>query len=422
MGYTHGVLGRTATVGRRCLRGIEAAVALAVVLSLGTTAGAEAAGALNGRISFTSFRDGALGDIWTMNPDGTGLRKLTGGPLYDAQSDWSPDGRSIAFRRGPNASQRLGVWRMDLYGNDQTLLTQGDPAVPTQNATQPSWTPDGHGLLFRATLPPFPDSDIWQIGTSGEGRHLLAHVPGEQLYPSYSPDMSKIAFTTQFTTTDRAIFTMNPDGSELSKVFDVPGAYDSAPAWSPDGDQIAFESDHDGDMEIYAMNADGSNVRRLTDNVIHDEGPVWSPDGERITFTSGPEDLDGDIWVMDADGTDRMRLTDVPGRDESPDWQPIPHSGDYRACEDSTHVGAGAYSVGATGKGLDCDKAHAVATRWSDHVLAGAPDATIEGFVCETGDAGYGALMVTCDHRGSRAQRSRGRGNDKSIVFIWRGA
>src|SRR5918997_74455 len=210
-----------------------------------------------------------------MNPDGTGLRKLTGGPLYDAQSDWSPDGQSIAFRRGPNASQRLGVWRMD------------------------------------------PD---------GAGRQLVAHVPGEQLYPSYSPDMTKIAFTIPITATDRAIFTMNPDGSELSKVFDVPDAYDSAPAWSPDGRQIAFESDHDGDMEIYVMHADGSNVHQLTDNGIHDEGPVWSPDGLRITFTSGPEDLDGDIWVMDADGSNRMQLTNIPGRDEPPDWQPIPHS------------------------------------------------------------------------------------------------
>ena len=156
----------------------------------------ETDGALNGRISFTSFRDGQLGDIWTMNPDGTELRKLTVGPLYDAQSDWSPDGQWIAFRRGPNASQRLGVWKMDLYGDRQQLLTEGDPAVPTQNATQPAWTPDGRGLLFRATLPPFPDSDVWSMDSEGNSRHLVFHVPGEQLYPSYSPDMSRIAFTT----------------------------------------------------------------------------------------------------------------------------------------------------------------------------------------------------------------------------------
>lgn len=399
-----------------------AAVALAVVVALGVASGAAASGSLNGRISFTSFRDGALGDIWTMNPDGTQLRKLTDGPLYDAQTDWSPDGQSIAFRRGPNASQRLGVWKMDLYGGNQTLLAQGDPAVPAQNATQPAWTPDGRGLLFRASLPPFPDSDIWRMDTDGSGRQLVVHLPGEQLYPSYSPDMSTIAFTTPLTPTDRAIFTMAADGSRLTRVFDVPGAYDSAPAWSPDGGLIAFESDHDGDMEIYAMDADGSDVRRLTDNTIHDEGPVWSPDGRRITFTSGPEDLEGDIWVMDADGSGRTQLTHSPGRDESPDWQPIPHPGGDHACGDVTHAGGGAYSVVAAGKGLDCAKAHAVASRWSENVLLGAARAAVRGFRCTTADAGYDALKVSCAHRGNRSRLSAGRGNRKSIAFIFRGS
>jgi Tol biopolymer transport system component len=420
MRYKSRFFGHISPVGRRYARAIETAVALGVVVALCVAAEAGASSSLNGRISFTSFRDGALGDIWTMNPDGTHLRKLTEGPLYDAQSDWSPNGQWIAFRRGPNASQRLGVWKMDLYGGDQTLLAQGDPAVPTQNATQPAWTPDGEGLLFRATLPPFPDSDTWWMDPNGNGRHLVAHVAGEQLYPSYSPDMSKIVFTTSLTPTDRAIFTMAADGSQPRKVFDVFGAYDSAPAWSPDGGQIAFESDHDGDMEIYVMNTDGSDVRRLTDNAIHDEGPVWSPDGKRITFTSGPEDLEGDIWVMDADGSDRTQLTDSPGRDESPDWQPVPHLGAAHACGDVTHAGTGAYSVLATGKELDCTKAHEVATRWSESALAGDADATVRGFVCTTADAGYDALKVTCAHRGSRAQRPQRRGNRKSLAFIWR--
>src|SRR5215211_848524 len=383
MRHMIGSFGHIATDGRRRAQGVKAAVALAIVLAVGVAAGADAASSLNGRISFTSFRDGGLGDVWTMNPDGTHLRKLTEGPLYDAQSDWSPDGQWIAFRRGPNASQRLGVWKMDLYGGAQTLLAQGDPAVPAQNATQPAWSPDGQGLLFRASLPPFSDSDIWWMDTNGNGRHLVAHIAGEQLYPSYSPDMSTIAFTTALTSTDRAIVTMAADGSRLSTVFDVPGAYDSAPAWSPDGEQIAFESDQDGDMEIYVMNVDGSDVRQMTDNTIHDEGPVWSPDGKRITFTSGPGDLDGD-----------------------------------RACGDVTHAGSGAYSVVATGRGLDCATAHAVAKRWSESALAGAADATVKGFICATTDAGYDALKVACTHRGNRAHRPQRRGNRKSIAFI----
>lgn len=422
---------------RAVRRAASRVTVVGVLLALVLAATAEADGALNGRISFTSFRDGELGDIWTMNPDGTHLRKLTAGPLYDAQSDWSPDGHWIAFRRGPNASRRLGIWKMDLYGEQQRLLTEGDPAVPTQNTTQPAWTPDGNGLVFRATLPPFPDSDIWWMDTEGHDRHLVSHVPGQQLYPSFSPDMSRIAFTTPVAPDDRAIFTMAPDGSDLVTVFDVPGAYDSAPNWSPDGAQIAFESNQDGDMEIYVMNADGTGVRQLTHNTRHDEGPVWAPDGTRIAYTSGPDDLNGDIWMMNSDGTDQRQLMAQPGRDESPDWQPVPHSGDYEACGDVTHVGAGAYSVKFTGDGLGCRKAMAVATRWSDAALVAAPEHStagvgdgglkdasdvstgVEGYVCETGDAGYRALKVQCTHRGD-GDRSQGRNTRKSILFIWR--
>lgn len=402
---------------------LTAVGALGALLALALAAAAEADGALNGRISFTSFRDGELGDIWTTNPDGTRLRKLTAGPLYDAQSDWSPDGQWIAFRRGSDGSRRLGIWKMDLYGANQRLLTQGDPAVPTQNATQAAWTPDGQGLLFRATLPPFPDSDVWAMDAEGSARHIVAHVPGEQLYPSYSPDMSRIAFTTPVISDDRAIFTMAPDGSDLIKVFDVVGAYDSAPNWSPDGSQIAFQSDQDGDMEVYVMNADGTDVRQLTHNTLHDEGPVWAPDGTRIAYTSGPDNLNGDIWVMDADGTNQQQLMAQPGRDESPDWQPVPHTGHYRACGDVTHIGAGAYSVKAAGRHLDCTRAKALATRWSDAALAAGQqdpaDDALRGFACRTSDAGYGALKVRCSHKG-RGHRSRARHHRKSILFIWR--
>jgi Tol biopolymer transport system component len=410
---------------------LTAVTALGALLALALAAAAEADGALNGRISFTSFRDGELGDIWTMNPDGTQLRKLTAGPLYDAQSDWSPDGQWLAFRRGSDGSRGLGVWKMDLYGANQRLLTQGDPAVPTQNATQPAWTPDGQGLLFRATLPPFPDSDVWAMDTEGSARHIVAHVPGEQLYPSYSPDMSRIAFTTPVISDDRAIFTMAPDGSDPMKVFDVVEAYDSAPNWSPDGSQIAFQSDQDGDMEIYVMNADGTDVRQLTQNTLHDEGPVWAPDGTRVAYTSGADNLNGDVWVMDADGTNQQQLMAQLGRDESPDWQPVPHTGHYRACGDVTHIGAGAYSVKAVGRHLDCTRAKALATRWSDAALAaaqhdpaegasddGAQDA-LRGFACRTSDAGYRALKVRCSHKG-HGDRSRARSHRKSILFIWR--
>jgi TolB protein len=409
-------------LGRKTIAG-----AIALGLTAATPSVAHADGAVNGRISFTSFRSGALGDIWTMNPDGSELRKLTtdtpgAPPIYDAQSDWSPDGRWIAFRRGPNASTRLGVWKMTRYGEDQRLLAQGDPLVPRENATQPAWAPDGLSLLFRANRPPFSDTDIWEMDPEGGDQRLVAHLPGEQLYPSYSPDKSRIAYTTPVGG-DRGIFTAAADGSDVRTVFNAPGVDDSAPNWSPDGRRIAFESAIDGDGEIYVIDADGDNLRQLTHNEIHDEGPSWSPDGRRIVFTSGPGNLEGDIWVMNADGSGRMQITDSPGRDESPDWQPVRHAGDYTACGDTVDAGPGAYSVKVAGEHLTCAKAQEVAAAWSaGEAAAGVRDQPFLGFACASSDAGYGALLVECAHRGNRPDGEPGTGNDKAIVWLWRGA
>ena len=83
---------------------------------------------------------------------------------------------------------------------------------------------------------------------------------------------------------------------------------DMVATWSPDETKIAFNSDRDGNNELYVMNSDGSDIRRLTFTKANERGPFWSPDGKRITFSS-----DGDgpahVYVMNADGSDLVCLT-----------------------------------------------------------------------------------------------------------------
>lgn len=83
---------------------------------------------------------------------------------------------------------------------------------------------------------------------------------------------------------------------------------------------IAFQSDRDGDKEIYVMNGDGSGLINLTDNLA-DDAPFWSPDGTQITFSS-ERDGNAEIYAMNADGSGQMRLTDNPADDEISIWQP----------------------------------------------------------------------------------------------------
>ncbi|MCI0488870.1 MAG: LpqB family beta-propeller domain-containing protein [Blastocatellia bacterium] len=143
------------------------------------------------------------------------------------------------------------------------------------------------------------------------------NVVYDNFYPTWSPDGSKIAFTS---TRDgnREIYVINTDGSQEIRLTSNP-ASDWVPAWSPDGSKIAFVSDRDGNLEIYVMSADGSKQTRLTDNTAADVRPSWSPDSSRIVFNSN-RDGHNEIYVMNADGTDPIRLTKTSAHSDWAWW------------------------------------------------------------------------------------------------------
>ena len=160
----------------------------------------------------------------------------------------------------------------------------------------------------------------------------LTNDPNNDWNPSWSPDGKRIAFAS-----DRdgnfnvEIYVMDADGSNQQNLTNNPFA-DRSPSWSPDGKRIVFSSDGPGHFrskfgptdEIYVMDADGGNPQRLTNNRRYDWNPVWSPDGERIAFQSDRKgDLQNfEIYVMDADGGNEQRLTENRHDDDWPSWSP----------------------------------------------------------------------------------------------------
>ena len=124
------------------------------------------------------------------------------------------------------------------------------------------------------------------------------------------------------------IYVMDTDGGNLRRLTNHPG-WDFSPSWSPDGKRIVFESDRDNDrdhnIDIYVMDADGGNQQKLTNHRAWDSSPSWSPDSQRIVFHS-KRDGNYEIYVMDTDGGNLQNLTNHPGGDFGPAWLNTPFS------------------------------------------------------------------------------------------------
>lgn len=220
------------------------------------------------------------------------------------QPRFSPDGQCIAFRS--RRSQKPGLYAVDIDGNNKACLTASD------EAGYPTWSPGGERVAFVIYD---IEENSWRIyATSADGQGEAVEL-ASGWSPAWGPQ-GQLAYTgcdeaggnCGIRFTDERL--SNPARITADR-------RDIGLAWSPDGTQIAYMSDHDGNWEVYVVSVPFAQVRRLTFNEARDGLPAWSPDGQYIAFVS---DRNG-VWalyLMRPDGSDQTKVFDLGP--ELPDW------------------------------------------------------------------------------------------------------
>jgi Tol biopolymer transport system component len=284
------------------------------------------------------LRAGEFANLVTLGADGRGLRRLT--VVRDAEDDpqWSPNGRQIAFSRGIatacngghcDVRQAAEIWVTDAGGGHARRVTR-EPISPESAFIDrsPTWSPDGKEIAFvhartvEGSTKDGSDDGIYVIGVNGRGAHRVLKTH-QGASADWSPDGKRLAIVH-----DEHVGLLDLQTSRITPIGNGHRA-----AWSPDGRSLAVVRDRG----IYVLSARGGAERRVVrltsrlrkDGDLYAGGGVsWSPDGRQLTFNAvehGREDPirsgNTDVFIVEADGSDLRRITANPYDDGSPDWR-----------------------------------------------------------------------------------------------------
>lgn len=264
-------------------------------------------------IVFASNRGGNW-DIYTIKPDGSGLKRLTDHAADDQWPAWSPDGRSIAFVSDRDGEAQVFLMKVD--GRDVEQLTDSRGLK-----RRPTWAPHAQQIAFeKRSRPGF----AIRVLTLSNNSITTLH---QGSMPAWSPDGKTILAVSGNLA---GLVSIDVSGGMSRPVFSddlsVMGALVISSAWSPDGHTIAFSRMLVEDSErrsrqsdLYIANADGTEPRRLTHTKQWEVPYCFSSDAKALVFGSG-DTSQTQLYIMDVEGTGRRRLTDGRGSSAGASW------------------------------------------------------------------------------------------------------
>lgn len=297
---------------RRTRAGVLFGIALLVVAA--GCGGGDSAPATS-ELLVVSSRDGDYA-IFGMNDEGGDQHRLTeergdpstpAGLEFQVEPAWSPDGTKVAFASSREGSSDIYVMNADGAGTKRLTTS-------AENDQQPAWSSDGQRIVFARSL---DDGRLFVMDADGGGQRRLTGDALEEGEPAWSPDGSTIAYSRRTPGRDvREIWLVDADGSNPRPLTKL-GVAATGPAWAPDGSTVAFAANPGGARYgIFTIAVDDGSVKRVGTAPDDAFEPAYSPDGESLAYFSG-----GAIFVHDAAG-DATALTDADDNDSSPAWNP----------------------------------------------------------------------------------------------------
>jgi TolB protein len=255
-------------------------------------------------------RNNSSTDLYTINFDGSDLRRITSNNSLTVSPRWSYNGRQLAFTSYKDGNP--DIYLHDLAsGKTEKLISYPGLNLPG------SWSHDGSRLLV--TLSRDGNQEIYDMNIGSKLLQRLTREFSIDVSPVRSPDEKRIAFVSNRDGSPQ-IYVMDADGSNVRRLT-FEGNYNTSPAWSPKGKKIAYEGSINGQFQIFIIDEAGGTPQQLTFDKGSHESPAWSPDGRYLAYSVNGNGRSR-IEIVNAGGQNPRVLYEGNDGSQSPFWSP----------------------------------------------------------------------------------------------------